>query len=108
MRVSRAWPAALALAAGMAALPAWADDNGQVLAGKAVAQTWCANCHVVAPEQARGSDQAPSFASVAAGPDGTEARLRAFLAHPHGNMPDFKLAPAQIDDLAAYIRSLKH
>lgn len=33
--------------------------------------------------------------------------MRAFLSHPHGAMPDLALSRAEIDDLIAYIGSLK-
>jgi cytochrome c len=47
----------------------------------------------------------PSF-RIAAGhlnPD----QLRAWLTHPHGAMPDLSLTRAEIDDLIAYIETLR-
>ncbi|MBX9701972.1 MAG: hypothetical protein K2X74_21230, partial [Acetobacteraceae bacterium] len=45
--------------------------------GKVVAESWCANCHVVG-RQARGpvADAAPPFAAIAAMPSTTEMSLR--------------------------------
>ena len=34
-------------------------------------------------------------------------QLRTFLAKPHGAMPDLALSRAEIDDLIAYIESLR-
>ena len=33
--------------------------------------------------------------------------LRAWLTHPHGQMPDLALTRAEIDDLIAYIEALR-
>ena len=97
---------ALAILAPLAGV-ARADDVGPVAAGKNIAQTWCINCHVIAPNQARGSDQVPSFAAIAARTTTTSDSLHAFLAQPHGKMPDFKLTPTDIDNMASYILSLR-
>jgi cytochrome c len=37
----------------------------------------------------------------------TADQLRAFLSHPHGAMPDLSLTRAEIDDLVAYIATLR-
>ena len=92
----------------LAGAPARADDAGAVMAGKQVAQTWCANCHVVSGAQTQGSDQAPTWQSIAARPGTTAASLHSFLQRPHGKMPDFKLAQTEIDNVVAYILSLKN
>lgn len=100
-----------AIAGGLGAAPggpaARADDAGLIEAGKAVAQTWCVNCHVVTGTQAQGSDQAPTWTSIADRPGTTSGSLHTFLAQPHGNMPDFKLGRTEIDNVVAYILSLK-
>ena len=48
----------------------------------------------------------PSFLEVAKG-DQTSGQLQAFLSHPHGAMPDFALSRSEIDNLIAYIESLR-
>jgi len=93
--------------AGVVGATARADDAGPVAAGKAVAQTWCVNCHVVTAEQTQGSDQAPTWTSIANRPGTTPDSLHGFLAQPHGKMPDFKLSKTDIDNVVAYILSLK-
>ena len=95
--------AALALLlAGLMPLAARADA-----AGERVARQWCANCHVI-----DGSGPAttipqgpPSFRAIAGHID--PGQMRAFLTHPHGAMPDLALSRAEIDDLIAYIESLR-
>ena len=93
---------ALCVGGGMAR----ADESGPVVAGKGIAQICCVNCHAVAPTQARGSAQTPSFAAIAERPDTTAQKLHNFLAQPHG-MPDFRLGGKDIDNVVAYILSLK-
>lgn len=74
-------------------------------AGAELSARWCASCHVVAPSGA-GSDSAPSFADIAA--HRSEGELRAFLAKPHANpMRGFTLSTLEIEDVAAYIVTLR-
>jgi cytochrome c len=84
-----------------------ASQEAIAAAGHEVAQRWCINCHVIGPEQVRGSDQAPTLRAIADRPGTTAASLRAFLAVPHGKMPDQALSNADIDAVSAYILSLK-
>ena len=80
----------------------------RVAAGRAVAEGWCANCHVVGPEAGgHASDAAPPFAAVARMPSATEMSLRAFLRTPHARMPDYRLSQAELDGVVAYILSLR-
>lgn len=103
------WAAVAGVSMAVAGVaPARADDAGRVAAGKTVAQTWCANCHLVTATQAQGSDQAPTWASIANRAGTSSDTLHAFLAQPHGKMPDFKLGTTEIDDVVAYILSLKN
>lgn len=103
------WAGLLGLAgAVLGGAAARADESGPVVAGKAIAQTWCVNCHVVTAGQTTGSDQAPTWSSIADRPGTTSDSLHAFLARPHGKMPDFKLGGQDIDNVTAYILSLKH
>jgi mono/diheme cytochrome c family protein len=46
----------------------------------------------------------PSFRSIGL----TGDQLRTFLTHPHGAMPDFALSRVEIDDVIAYIETLRH
>jgi mono/diheme cytochrome c family protein len=75
--------------------------------GLALAQRWCASCHVVSPEQQRASADVPPFATVARSPNFDAKQLAYFLLNPHPKMPDLPLSRAAADDIAAYIASLK-
>lgn len=71
--------------------------------GETLAKRWCAACHIVAPDQKQGQDNAPPFATIAKIP-GFDADLIAhFLMNPHPKMPDMQLSRDEADDLAAYI-----
>lgn len=76
--------------------------------GGELARRWCANCHLVAPDQAvTRADGLPTFAAIATNPANTDARLRGRLTDSHGRMPDFNLSRDEADDLIAYIRTLR-
>ena len=96
----------LVLALVASAAPLTPAAAGDAQAGSALAQSWCKSCHVVGP-RGSGTDAVPSFAAIASDPTLTPERLRAFLANPRHPMPNPQLAGTEIDDLVAYIQSLK-
>jgi mono/diheme cytochrome c family protein len=73
-------------------------DNGSTLA-----QRWCTGCHVVSGDQTKGTDIAPSFASIAKKPDFNVEKLASFLLEPHPKMPNMALSPEETKDIGAYI-----
>jgi len=75
--------------------------------GKALAEVWCADCHVVGPGQRQASADVPSFASVGQLPTFDAGRLALFLLDPHPKMPNLSLTRDEAADLAAYIASLR-
>lgn len=96
----------LVLAGGLliASGPAYSADAE---AGRALARTWCAHCHVVEEDQEQASDVAPPFAQTANDPSKSALGIAAWLADPHPPMPNLSLTQHQIDDLVAYIETLK-
>jgi cytochrome c len=75
--------------------------------GERVARQWCANCHVIDGSGPSATlPQGPPSFRVAAG-HLNPGELRAFLTHPHGQMPDLALTRSEIDDLIGYIESLR-
>ena len=94
------------LAMIVAALPgvALAQDAAS---GRVAAQTWCANCHAVDARPAAASDQVPGFAVIANRPGVTTDGLRTFLSTPHGRMPNLTLSNNDIENVVAYLLSLK-
>ena len=73
-------------------------DNGSTLARR-----WCTGCHVVSDDQIKGTDLAPSFASIAKRPDFNVEKLADFLLEPHPKMPNMALSPEETRDIAAFI-----
>jgi mono/diheme cytochrome c family protein len=97
------WAALALLLASLSPIAARAD----AAAGERLARQWCASCHVIdksgpATTLPQGP---PAFRVIAQHLDAAE--IRAFLTHPHGAMPDLSLTRADIEDLIAYIESLR-
>ncbi|MGE3246577.1 MAG: cytochrome c [Beijerinckiaceae bacterium] len=76
----------------------------EISKGKALAQRWCASCHVVAPGQTKASADVPSFAQISK--TRTIAQIRGALVASHTRMPDMALSRSEIDDLTAYLQTL--
>jgi mono/diheme cytochrome c family protein len=82
--------------------------GGDPAAGHQVAQKWCSSCHAVEPmRQQKSTDVAPSFSAIANTSSTNSTALHVFLQTPHGQMPDFALSRVQIDDVVAYVLSLR-
>ena len=98
--------AALLLAGTAEAQTTIVTTKGNAASGAEIARTWCRNCHVIDSSATEASDAVPSFPAIAKRPATTEDALRTFITVPH-RMPNFQLTPQQIDDVTAYILSLK-
>ena len=103
----------LATVLPLAAMAGPARAQGAVQAeqrehGRRVAETWCANCHLIGPG-ARGpaADAAPPFDAVARMPSTTAMSLRAFLQTPHARMPDYRLTGEELDGVVTWILALR-
>ncbi len=94
----------LALSLMLCAGPAAAVD---IKAGRMLATTWCAQCHVVENDQYNASADVPSFEGIANRSDFDAEKIQAFLVDPHPVMPNMSLTRIEIEDLVAYIASLK-
>jgi mono/diheme cytochrome c family protein len=100
--------ALLGVLIGMAAPALAQPEPGDPRAGQRLAVAWCANCHQVAPGgPGPANDAAPSFAAVMQMASTTSMSLRVFLQSPHGAMPDYRLSREQMDDLVAYMLTLR-
>jgi hypothetical protein len=67
------------------------------------AQRWCTGRHLVSADQAKGTDIAPSFASIAVRPDFNVEKIASFLLEPHPKMPNMALSPEEARDIGAFI-----
>ena len=81
--------------------PAVAADTAK---GETLAKRWCAECHVVAPNQSRAQSDAPTFAAISASKKVPDISM--FLKQSHPQMPDMNLARDEIADLIAYMHTL--
>ena len=76
--------------------------------GQALAERWCANCHVVNQAATTGrADGLPTFPALAARKDVTAATLKGAMTATHSRMPDLQLGARDQEDLVAYIISLR-
>ncbi len=89
-----------------AAAPA-AAETGDAGRGRALSERWCAKCHAIAPGRQGPEPGIPSFMRMAAEPENTRSALRQFITIPHFEMPPQTLTTAEIDDVIAYILSLR-
>lgn len=98
--------AILAIAAMRPALAAGDPD-----AARGIVAEHCAACHEIPgyrPRHGLASTNAPSFRSIATQPETyTHARLSAFLRQPHYPMTKFVLSAADVDNLIAFIETLR-
>lgn len=89
-------------------LPAGAQEVGNPYRGQAYAQQMCADCHATGPEdRAGGKPTAPSFVQVANTSGMTGMALAAWFKSDHPTMPNLMVKPENMDDISAYILSLK-
>ena len=85
-----------------------ADEPGNAASGRRIAETWCSRCHVVDGTSPSGPRTgAPAFGAIAANKATTPLAIRVFLQSQHDRMPALHVAPVEIDDLTAYILSLR-
>ncbi len=97
--------AAIPLTAG----PALAQElPGDPAAGRVLAEELCSACHAI-PGQGPilEAPSAPPFQALAADPAVTGLTLHAYLRTLHPPMPNFVLDEEQLNDVIAYILSLK-
>ena len=98
MRLSVAYCVTMVMLASTNDVLAANPDNGSTLARR-----WCTGCHVVSGDQIKGTDVAPSFASISERPDFNAEKLAAFLLEPHPKMPNMALSPEEATDISAFI-----
>ena len=81
---------------------------GDAAAGEEMARRWCAECHLIGSAPAATViDGAPPFTAIANDPEKDGAYLRTWLFDPPPPMPKLELSRREIEDLVAYIESLK-
>jgi mono/diheme cytochrome c family protein len=81
--------------------------NGDAEYGRGLAIRWCGQCHAVTADQKRSMPGAPSFVTIAQSGNMNGDRLARLLLSPHPKMERLTLSRSAVDDIAAYIISLK-
>jgi mono/diheme cytochrome c family protein len=87
----------------------FSQEIGDVKRGQNLAETVCAECHAVdkGTFQSR-NRRAPAFEAVAKTPGMTATALRVWLkSGPHIEMPNLMLEDRDVDDVIAYLATLK-
>ena len=91
-----------------AAGSAQAQQAGSVQRGLKFARQACSECHLVVKEAGRSTNpDAPTFAAIAQTRGLTSAALRSALRTSHPTMPNIVIKGDEINDIVAYILSLK-
>jgi mono/diheme cytochrome c family protein len=88
---------------------AHAQTPSAIARGQEIAERACAGCHATNGQQP-GTIQGipvPSLRAIASRPNQTPQRLQSIIMTPHRPMPGIPLALADVDDVVAYILSLK-
>jgi mono/diheme cytochrome c family protein len=86
------------------------DDSGgygDAAYGRGLAIRWCSSCHLVSADQQHSKPGVPTFATIAQSPNFNADRLALLMLAPHPNMAKLALSRSAIDDIAAYILSLR-
>ena len=85
-----------------------AQPLGDAKRGQTLAQTVCAECHAVEKGQPRSRNgHAPTFETLATTPGMTPMALMVALRTSHKEMPNLVLKNQEVDDVIAYVATLK-
>jgi mono/diheme cytochrome c family protein len=82
-------------------------QTADAAAGEAYAEQVCAQCHAIHRTGLSPEPAAPPFRNVAATPGITETALRVWLSTSHPTMPNIVVEPQDMDNVIAYISTLK-
>ena len=88
-------------------VPAAAVELGNAAEGLEYAQKVCSDCHAVEKDTVMRLSQVPSFQEVADAPGMTPRALVVWLTTSHPNMPDLIIPPDDMDNVVAYIMSMR-
>jgi mono/diheme cytochrome c family protein len=85
-----------------------AADMGDPQRGLVYAKKACSECHAVEKGEVSPNIKAPNFSAIAASPGMTERALIVWLqSSHHATMPNFIIPPDDLDNVVAYIMSLR-
>ncbi|HEX5007741.1 MAG TPA: hypothetical protein VFV70_11545 [Hyphomonadaceae bacterium] len=85
-----------------------AQDIGNPDRGRDRAARYCSECHYTGKYDAESTNpKAPPFRTIANTRGMTAMALSVWMQTSHPTMPNIQLSPETLDDIIAYIRSLK-
>jgi cytochrome c len=87
--------------------PAFAQHAGDPTAGADYAKKFCTKCHALNRGETSPEPTAPPFADVANTKGMTATALTVWLTTSHPTMPNIVIEPHDMDNVVAYILSLK-
>ena len=92
-----------------AGIAAYGQTPAAIARGQEIAERACGGCHAIAgrPGSTVQGTAAPSFGAIAGRPNQTSQRLQSFIMTPHRPMPGMSLSLADVNDVVAYLLSLK-
>jgi len=92
----------------LAVVPARAATLGDLKAGQDYAQSHCASCHSIAANDTRSPvEEATPFQKIADTRGMTARALYVFFRTPHPTMPNLVVKGDDVDNIIAYMLSLK-
>jgi cytochrome c len=102
-------PRALAALVILVAAAAASAQDGRPQAGRAFAEANCARCHAIGATGSSALAAAPAFRDLHRRypVDQLAEALAEGIGTGHAAMPEFQLAPAQIADFLAYLKTLQ-
>ncbi len=96
-----------ALMAVLGSGPVKAQSIGDLTAGRMIAATLCVQCHRITGSDNDPDRTPPDFGAVANMRSFTGLSMRVFLQTPHGQMPRYQFNQTEMDDIVAYLSSLR-
>ena len=81
--------------------------RGNAAFGRPLVEAWCTECHSVEPATAGTGTIAPDFIAIAQRSSTTAVSLRTFLQSEPKTMPHFIIGRRDLDNIIAYILSLR-
>ena len=82
-------------------------ERDGISSGRQIAAKICGNCHEISPTMSPKTAVGPRFDDIANLPSTTALSLKVFLRSSHKRMRNLILSGADLDDVIAYILSLK-
>ena len=87
--------------------PAFAQHAGDPAAGAEYAKKFCTRCHALNRQEISPEPTAPPFGDVANTKGLTATALTVWLTTSHPTMPNIVIEPRDMDNVVAFILSLK-